>query len=63
MAPPRTSGTVRRSVVLPVELVEAATAHAEPALRGNFNRLTVTALREFAERRRAQAEAGHDHAQ
>ena len=55
MSQPRASQTVRRSVVLPAKLVEEANAHAEPALRGNFNRLTVTALREFAERRKARA--------
>ena len=53
MAPPRSMRTVRRSVVLPADLVDEAIAQAPPELRENFSRLTVTALREFSERRRA----------
>lgn len=55
MAAPNASKTVRRSVALPRELVEEALAIAPPELRHNLNRLTITALREYAERRKAQA--------
>jgi hypothetical protein len=46
---------VRRSVALPRALVEEVTSIAPPPLRGNFNRLVVTALRDFVEARRASA--------
>ena len=43
--------TVRRSVVLPRTLVEAAAAKAPPGLRDNMNRLVRVALEEFVARR------------
>jgi len=43
--------TVRRSVVLPRTLVEAAAAKAPPELRDNMNRLVRVALEEFVARR------------
>ncbi len=45
---------VRRSVAIPRSLVEEVAALAPEELRGNFNRLVITALREFARERRAQ---------
>lgn len=45
--------TVRRSVALPRQLVEEATAVAPRELRHNLNRLVTVALREFAARRRS----------
>ena len=47
--------TVRRSVALPRQLVQDAVEAAPAELRGNLNRLMLTSLREFTERRRAQA--------
>ena len=49
------SRTVRRSVALPRQLVEAASAAAPPELRQNLNRLVTVALQEFAARRKARA--------
>lgn len=47
--------TVRRSVALPRQLVEAASAVAPPELGHNLNRLVTVALQEFAARRKARA--------
>jgi hypothetical protein len=46
---------VRRSVALPRTLVEEVTSVAPAPLRGNFNRLVSTALRDFVEAQRANA--------
>ena len=46
--------TVRRSVALPRQLVEEATAAAPRELRENLNRLVTVALQEFAAHRRAR---------
>ena len=60
------SKRVRRSVVLPRQLVEQASGLAHRDLRGNFNRLVTVALEEFTRRRkaetfeRAMAEMAHD---
>ena len=47
--------TIRRSVALPGTLVEELSALAPVELRGNWNRLVTTALREYGTRRRALA--------
>jgi hypothetical protein len=47
--------TVRRSVALPRQLVEEASALAPPELRQNLNRLVTVALRDFAARQKARA--------
>lgn len=47
--------TVRRSIAVPAELIAEAMAVAPPPSNRNLNRLTITALREFVERHRAQA--------
>lgn len=44
---PMSTKTIRRSVLLPTQLVEDATAVAPEPLRGNLNRLVVTALRQY----------------
>jgi hypothetical protein len=46
---------IRRSVALPRTLIDEVTSSAPPPLRGNFNRLVSTALREFAASQRAKA--------
>jgi hypothetical protein len=51
----RTHKTVRRSVALPRDLVEEASAVAPPELRQNLNRLVTVALQEFAAKRKTQA--------
>ena len=48
----RHTKTVRRSVALPREIVEAASRAASPELRHNLNRLVIVALEEFIARRR-----------
>jgi len=48
------SKTVRRSVALPRQLIEAASAVAPPELSQNLNRLVTVALQEFAARRKAR---------
>ena len=55
MPPHKGIATVRRSVVLPADLVQDALRLAPAPLRENLNQLTVTALREYTERRRAIA--------
>ena len=47
--------TIRRSVALPGALVEELSALAPAELAGNWNRLVVVALREYAAHRRALA--------
>ena len=47
--------TIRRSVALPGSLVEELCALAPAELGGNWNRLVIVALREYAARRRAHA--------
>lgn len=47
--------TVRRSIAVPAELIAEAMAVAPPPLKHNLNRLTITALREFVARHRAEA--------
>lgn len=51
----RSSGTVRRSVALPADLLARAIAAAPIALRRNVNRLVRVALEEFVGRRKARA--------
>ena len=46
--------TVRRSVALPRQLIEAASAVAPPELGQNLNRLVTVALQEFVARRKAR---------
>lgn len=46
---------IRRSVALPQDVVAAARAAAPEELRDNLNRLVVVSLREYAERRGAEA--------
>ena len=46
------SKVVRRSVALPGLLVNEAIRVAAPELRSNMNRLVITALKEFVERRK-----------
>ena len=47
--------TIRRSVVLPRQLINEASAVAPPELRQNLNRLVTVALQEFAAKRRERA--------
>jgi hypothetical protein len=47
--------TVRRSVALPRNLIDEATAVAPPELGQNLNRLVTVALQEFAAKRKARA--------
>jgi hypothetical protein len=47
--------TIRRSVVLPGALVEELSVLAPAELAGNWNRLVIAALGEYAARRRALA--------
>jgi hypothetical protein len=46
--------TLRRSVALPSDLIDEVQALAPPELRDNFNRLVVTALTDFATRRKRE---------
>lgn len=46
---------IRRSIALPRTLVDEVTSVAPPPLRGNFNRLVSTALRDFIQAQRAGA--------
>jgi hypothetical protein len=43
--------TVRRSIAIPLHLVEEIHRMAPPEMEGNFNRLVITALREYSARR------------
>ncbi len=47
--------TVRRSVALPRNLIDEATAVAPPELGQNLNRLVTVALQEFAAKRKTGA--------
>jgi hypothetical protein len=47
--------TIRRSVALPRQLVEQASAAAPPELRENLNRLVTVALQEFTAKRQERA--------
>jgi hypothetical protein len=47
--------TVRRSVALPQDVVVEAVALAPLPLRDNFNRLVITALKEYVARQKALA--------
>ena len=47
--------TIRRSVALPGALVEELSVLAPAELAGNWNRLVIAALKEYAARRRALA--------
>ena len=44
---PSPTGSVRRSISLPPDLVAEAVKSAPPGLKGNFNRLVRTALEEY----------------
>jgi metal-responsive CopG/Arc/MetJ family transcriptional regulator len=46
---------IRRSVAIPSQLLEEIHDITEPALRTNFNRLVVTALREYSARKKEEA--------
>jgi hypothetical protein len=46
--------TLRRSVALPSDLIDEVQSLAPPELRDNFNRLVVTALTDFAKRRKRE---------
>ena len=48
----QSKSTVRRSVVLPAELLEEVLSCSQSEPRRNVNRLVVTALEEFVARRR-----------
>lgn len=43
--------TVRRSIAIPLQLVEEIHRMAPPEMEGNFNRLVITALQEYSARR------------
>lgn len=47
--------TIRRSVALPRQLIDEASAVAPPELRQNLNRLVTVALQEFAAKRQERA--------
>jgi metal-responsive CopG/Arc/MetJ family transcriptional regulator len=46
---------IRRSVAIPSQLLEEIHNVTEPALRTNFNRLVVTALRDYSARKKEEA--------
>lgn len=46
---------IRRSVAIPSQLLEEIHNVTEPALRTNFNRLVVTALRDYSTRKKEEA--------
>lgn len=52
MQTPNASTVVRRSVALPLRLVEETTRWAPEHLRRNFNRLVTVALSEYAARQK-----------
>lgn len=54
MPSPVKSPTVRRSIAIPLRIIEAARAAAPPELRDNLNRLTIRALEEYVIRRKAE---------
>ena len=47
--------TVRRSVALPRQLIEEIHQVAPPELKGNFNRLVITALRDYSAKRKIES--------
>lgn len=47
--------TVRRSVAVPLQLIEEARRVAPPELKDNFNRLVITALYDYSARRRKES--------
>ena len=55
MKPKASPKTIRRSLALSRQLVEAVSALAPRGLRQNFNRLVTVALQEFAARQKARA--------
>jgi metal-responsive CopG/Arc/MetJ family transcriptional regulator len=46
---------IRRSVAIPSQLLEELHNVTEPALRTNFNRLVITALRDYSARKKEDA--------
>lgn len=46
---------IRRSVAIPSQLLEEIHNVTEPALRTNFNRVVVTALRDYSARKKGEA--------
>ncbi len=46
--------TVRRSVAVPRKLIEEIHRVAPPGLEDNFNRLVITALRDYSARRKKE---------
>jgi len=52
MQTPNASTVVRRSIALPLRLVEETTRWAPEHLRRNFNRLVTVALSEYAARQK-----------
>ena len=46
---------IRRSVAIPSQLLEEIHNVTEPGLRTNFNRLVVTALRDYSARKKEEA--------
>jgi hypothetical protein len=52
MTPKPSSTVLRRSVALPMSVVEESKQWAPEDLRGNFNRLVIVALSEYAARRK-----------
>jgi len=45
---------IRRSVAIPSQLLEEIHKVTEPALRTNFNRMVVTALRDYSARKKEE---------
>ncbi|MFO7598619.1 MAG: hypothetical protein R6X27_02270 [Candidatus Desulfacyla sp.] len=46
---------IRRSVAIPSQLIEEIHNVTEPELQTNFNRLVITALREYSARKKEEA--------
>lgn len=57
MKSPKTfqSKTVRRSVAVPRQLIEEIHRVAPPELGSNFNRLVITALRDYSAKRKKES--------
>jgi len=57
MKSPKTSQlkTIRRSVAVPRQLIEEIHRVAPPELEGNFNRLVITALRDYSARKKKES--------
>jgi hypothetical protein len=47
--------TVRRSVAVPRQLIDEIHRVAPPELEGNFNRLVITALRDYSAKRKKES--------